>query len=170
MAIPFNPVTAIANLVDKGIDKIWMDKGEKARLEFSREELRTEMKLMLKSKAMSHDIEKLELEFRESQAQRDYAHEQFGTASVLKTFFAGRLILVGRASIRWVITVVSMWFTYKIIDLVLTEEMIASLARGDVNASTVWLVSLIVVLVVGTPMFYVAGVSIEKLLKSRGVI
>ena len=166
-------IPIIDKILDVGntvVDKIWMDKGEKERLEFSKEELAQQVKLAIGKMKQDGELAELELMFKESQAQRDYAQGQFGMASDLKDFFLGRVILLGRASIRWIITGFAMWQTYRIVNIVLTEDMILMISRGAVDGSAIWLVALIVTAIVGIPLFYVSGISIEKLLKVRGVI
>lgn len=155
----------------KGIvDKFWMDKGEKERLEFTKEEMKAQLELALKQMEIDGAFKEADQIFREVQAQRDYAQKQFGSAEVLMKTKTGRLIMMGRASIRWVITGVSMMFTYKILNAVLTADVLAALAAGTMSVSAVWVIAVMVCMVVGIPLFYVAGISVEKLLKSRGVI
>lgn len=160
----------ISGTVGKLFDKLWMDQDEKARLDFSKEELASKVTLKLAEMEQSGELAELELEFREAQAQRDYAHKQFGTAETLKTFFVGKVILMGRASIRWVITGYAMWQASKIVDAVLSPDVMKALANGELDIGAVWVVALVIGCMLGIPLAYVTGVSVEKILKSRGVI
>jgi hypothetical protein len=163
-------IDAIINLGGTVADKIWMDKGEKEKLEFSKEQFVEQIKLAVKQLDQAGELAEMEMVFKESQAQRDYVQDQFGTAEQMKSFFIGRVILLGRASIRWIITGFAMWQTYQIMNIVLTPQVITALSTGVLSAGAVWLVSLLVSAVVGIPLFYVSGISIEKLLKVRGII
>lgn len=163
-------IKPVSNLIHAGLDKIWMDKGEKEKLEFSKDELKATMTTTLASLAQQGKFKELEMVFKEAQAQRDYQIKSFGSAEVLKDFFLGRVILVGRASIRWVIVAFAAYETNKIIGWIITEKMIAALMAGNMKGQALWLVTTVVILIVGIPMAYVTGASIEKLLKSRGVI
>ena len=81
------PIPIIDSVLDAGktiINKIWMDKGDKAKLEITKQELEQNFELALKSLAQSGELTKLELIFKEHQAQRDYALNQFGSAEILK--------------------------------------------------------------------------------------
>lgn len=163
-------VSALSNTVGKVLDKFWMNKSDKEKLEFSKEELLQSMKLKVFEMAQDGEFKKIEQEFRESQAQRDYAQAQFGTADILSKFLFGKVILFGRSSIRWIITGFAAWQTHRIVTYVLAEDVIKALADGSLSTTAIWLVSTVVCMVVGIPLFYVAGISIEKLFKSRGVI
>jgi hypothetical protein len=163
-------IDAISATVGKITDKIWMDKGEKEKLEFTKNELFVNAKLAVSKLEQEGELSELELVFKESQAQRDYAKDQFGSAKVLKDFFLGRIILFGRASIRWVITGFAMWQAHRMVTHILTEEVMKNLAAGNLSTSAVWVIGMLVTMIIGIPLFYVAGISIEKLFKSRGLI
>jgi len=166
-------IPLVDTIIEAGMkvaDKIWMDKSEKEKLEFDKAQFVAQVKLTVAKMEQDGELAKIEAAFRESQAQRDYAHQQFGTALDLKDFIIGRIILLGRASIRWVITGFAMWQTYRIVNIVLTDDVIVALSKGTLSGSSIWLISLLVAAIVGVPLFYVSGISIEKLLKVRGVI
>lgn len=160
----------ITDAVKSITNKIWMDKGEKARLDFDRDELNAIVSMKLQEMEKSGELDKIEAEFKESQAQRDYAQNQFGSADTLKTFAVGQIILMGRASIRWVITLFSMYQGHRIVTAVLSTDVIQALAQNKLSVSNIWIIALVVSAVLGIPLFYVAGISIEKIMKSRGVI
>jgi hypothetical protein len=168
------PIPILDSLIDAGktvIDKIWMDKGDKAKIEITKEEMRNQFAIAMKAMNDNHELAKVEQVFKEHQAQRDFANDQFGKAEVLKEMgWTGRIIMFGRASIRWVITGGSMWFTWNIMNLVLTPDVIAALAAGTMSASGAWLITLLVCLIVGIPVFYVSGISIEKIIGVRNKI
>lgn len=168
MAIPI--IDTILSAATTVVDKIWMDKDKKEQLSFDKTKLVEEMKVTLIAMEQQGELKKIEEEFRESQAQRDYANNQFGSATVLKEFLIGKIILFGRASIRWVITGFSMWQAHRLVSLILTPEAVKGIAEGTVSASSMWMVTLLVVMILGIPLFYVAGISIEKLFKARGVL
>jgi len=163
-------VKGVTDIGGKIIDKIWMDKDEEAKLEFSKEELKYVFDMGIRKLEQDGEFKELEMIFQESQAQRDYAHKQFGTAEDLKTFLIGKVILLGRASIRWVITGFAMWQCHRLVTFILTDEVLAGLASGTLSTSGVWLIGLLVCMIIGIPLFYVTGISIEKLFKSRGIL
>ena len=104
-------VGPVVEIAKTAMDKIWMDKGEQEKLEFSKEELVQKMGFAIQEMALNGELKKLEHVFKESQAQRDYALDQFGSAKTLKDAgWMGRIILLGRASIRWVITLAYCFF------------------------------------------------------------
>lgn len=165
------PIPIISGIIDAGksiIDKIWMDKGDKEKLELTKEEMRNHFELALKQMAQSGDLFKLEQSMKEWQAQRDFANDQFGKAEALKDFgWVGKAILLGRASIRWIITGGSMYFTWNIVNSVLTDEVVNSIAKGTLGGSASTIVGLLIVLVIGIPLFYVSGISVEKIMGKR---
>lgn len=164
-------IPIIDGIIDAGktvIDKIWMDAGDKAKIELTREELQQKFELAFKTLEQNGELEKLNLVFKEHQAQRDFANDQFGKAEVLeKMGKAGKFILIGRASIRWVITGGSMFFTWKLMNTLLTSEVMTALAGGTLATGAVWLITLMVCLIIGIPLFYVSGISIEKVMGVR---
>lgn len=163
-------VDTIIGAAEKAADKIWMDKDKKEQLKFDREKFTGEMEKAIKQMNIDGDLAKLEAVFKESDAQRQYALSQFGTAALLKDFFFGKIILLGRAGIRWVITGFAMWQAHRLVTYVLTEKTIAALAAGTLSASAVWIIGLIVAMILGIPLFYVTGISVEKLFKARGLL
>jgi hypothetical protein len=168
MAIPI--IDTVLKAAQTAVDKIWMDKDKKEQLKFDREKLHREMEVALRNLEQTGELKKIESDYKEAQSQRDYANTQFGTASVLKDFFLGKIILLGRASIRWVITGFAMWQAHRLVSVILTKQTIAAFAAGTLSTSAIWLVSLLVVMILGIPLFYVTGVTIEKLFKSRGIL
>lgn len=168
------PIPIIGSIIDAGktiIDKIWMDKGEKEKLEITKEELKRNFELALRQMEQTGDLTKLEQSMKEWQAQRDFANDQFGKAEALKEFGTiGKIILLGRASIRWIITGGSMYFTWHILNSVLTDEVVNSIAKGTLGGSASTLVALLIVLVIGIPLFYVSGISIEKIMGKRNIL
>ena len=164
-------IPLLDTILDTGktvINKLWMDKDEKAKIEITKEEMQNQFELALRTLNDKHELDKIEAVFKEHQAQRDFANDQFGKAEVLKEMgWAGKVIMLGRASIRWCITGASMLFTWNIMKLILTPEVIKGVAAGTLSASGSWLVTLIVCLIVGIPVFYVSGISIEKILGVR---
>lgn len=170
MGIDVGIFNGVAELIKTGVNKFWMDKGEKERLEITKEEMQKGFEVVLKKMNQSGDLKKLELTFKESEAQREYTQKHFGSAETLKTFTIGKVIMMGRASIRWVILGFAGWQTHRIVTILMTDDIIKALANGELKASMVWLITLLVVSIVGIPLFYVTGISIEKLFKSRGVI
>lgn len=170
MALGLSIAKIIQGTIGKLSDKLWMDKDEQARLDFSKEELLAEVNMKLVEMEQSGELAMVEAEFREAQAQRDYAHKQFGSAEVLKTFAIGKFILLGRASIRWIITGYAVWQASKIIDSVLSADVMKALASGTLDVGAIWVVALVIATMLGIPLAYVTGVSVEKILKSRGVL
>lgn len=168
MAIPL--IDTILKAAGKAVDKIWMDKDKKEQLAFDKEKFSDEIQLALKTLEQNGELAYIEAEFKEAESERGYAHEQFGTATILKDFFLGRIILLGRAGIRWCITGFAMIQAHRIISTILTPEVIKSLAEGKLTGQGVWLVTLLVCSIISIPLFYVAGVSVEKVLKSRGIL
>ena len=164
-------IPIIDTILDTGktvINKIWMDAGDKAKIELTKEELQQKFDLALKTLAQNGELTTLEMLFEEYQAQRDFANDQFGKAEVLKGFgWAGKFILIGRASIRWVITGGSMFFTWKLMNTLLTSDVMTALAGGTLATGAVWLITLMVCLIIGIPLFYVSGISIEKIMGVR---
>lgn len=168
MAIPIYDT-----LVEAGktiINKIWMDKDKKEQITLDRDALGAKFNLALSEMEQTGELAKIDKEYRESQAQRNYANDQFGSAVTLSSFFFGKIILLGRAAIRWVITGFAMWQVHRIVGYVLTEKVLTGLAAGTLGVGGVWLVTMLVCLVIGIPLFYVAGVSVEKILKARSVV
>lgn len=160
----------IIGLAETAADKIWMDKDKKEQLKFDRESLTAAMTQAMKKMEQDGEFKELDMMFKESEAQRQYAHNQFGTAALLKDFFLGKVILLGRAAIRWVITGFAMWQAHRLVSIILTTETIKALAAGTLSGSAIWLVSLVVAMILGIPLFYVTGITVEKLFKSRGII
>jgi len=169
-----DPVTGILSVIDSVIEKVipkfWMDKGEKEKIELTREELQNGLKLALKELHQSGELKKEAQVFQESDAQRNFQLKQFGSAEVLKNFVVGQIIMLGRSSIRWIIVGWAAYQTDKIVGLILTTEVINALVANELSAGATWLVTLIVVCIIGLPLAYVTGISIEKLMKSRGII
>lgn len=163
-------IEAVSDIGTKVADKFWMDKGAQEQLSFDKEKFTQEVGLAVKRLAQDGELGKLEAVFKEVQAQRDFVLNQFGSAETLKTFWQGRLIMMGRASIRWIIVGWAAWMANRVIKLILTDKVIVALASGTLSVSMAWVVTLIVICILGIPLSYVTGVSIEKLLKSRGVI
>lgn len=168
------PIPIIDSLINTGksiLDKIWMDKSDKEKIEITKQELKQNFELTLKQMEQSGELQDFENTFKEHQAQRQFANEQFGTMDALsKMGWVGKAIALGRASIRWIITCGSMFFTWKIINIVLTEKAVAALFAGTLGASAATILGLLITLVVGIPVFYVSGISVEKILKVRGQI
>jgi len=163
-------IDAVIKAGTKIADKFWMDKSEKETLEFTKAQFIEQMKFAVKQLDQSGELAELELIFRESQAQRDYQIKMFGSAEALKDFLVGRVILLGRASIRWVIVGFAAWQTKRIVGIVLTDDVIKALIDNKLGIQGMWLVTILVVLIVAIPLAYVTGASVEKILKSRGVI
>jgi len=163
-------IEAVTNIGGKIADKIWMDKEAQAQLSFDKEKFSQEIGLAVKKLAQDGNLAELEAVFKEAQAQRDFVLKQFGSAETLKGFVIGRIILLGRASIRWIIVGWAAYMANKVIKMILTDKVILALAGGTLSGSMAWVVTLIVICILGIPLSYVTGVSIEKLLKSRGVI
>lgn len=165
------PIPIVDSIIDAGktaINKIWMDKGDKAKLELTKQEMEQHFELALTTLAQNGDLTKLELVFKEHQAQRDFANDQFGKAEVLKGFGKiGSIIMLGRASIRWVITGGAMFFTWELMNTLLTAEVITALAGGTLATGAVYLITLLVCLIIGIPLFYVSGISVEKIMGVR---
>lgn len=171
MGLPIPIIDSIINLGKTALDKIWIDKGDAAKIELTREQMQRHFELAIKEMDRNGELKQVEATFKEQQAQRDYAHDQFGKMEVLKEMgMVGKIIALGRASIRWIITAGSMFFTWKILNLILTDALVASLAAGTLGASTSAIVGLIICLVVGVPVFYVSGISVEKIMKVRDKI
>lgn len=168
MTIPI--IDTIIKAGEKIADKIWMDKEAKEKLEFTKEQFISQINFNLNKLEQEGELKKIEGVFKESQAQRDYANNQFGTAAILKNFGIGQAILLGRASIRWIITGFAMWQCHRIVTFILTNDVIEGLGKGTMGTAAIWLVGLLICMIVGIPLFYVAGISIEKLFKSRGII
>lgn len=168
------PIPIIDSVLDAGktiLDKLFMDKGEKEKIEITKAELKNNFELALKQMDQNEELTKLEQVFKEHQAQRQFANDQFGTIESLKELgWVGKVIAMGRASIRWVITGGSMIFTWKILNLILTKEVVVALSAGTLSGGGTWLITLLIVLVIGIPVFYVSGISIEKILKVRNKI
>lgn len=168
MAIPIPIIDAVMDLGKTVIDKIWMGKADKEKLELTREEMRHAFEISLTQMEDTKQMKVLEATLKEHQAQRDYAHAQFGTVDALANMgWAGKTILLGRASIRWIITGGSMFFTWKIVNAVLTDTMINGLATGTLAGAAPYIVGLLITLIVGVPIFYVSGISIEKIMNKR---
>jgi hypothetical protein len=165
------PIPIIDGVIDVGktiINKIWMDKADKEQLTLTKDQLRKEFTVTLKQLAMQDKLQDFERVFKEHQAQRDFANDQFGTAQAMAQFgWVGKLIMLGRASIRWVITGGSMFFTWKILNSILTDSVVNSLAVGTLAGSASYIVGLLIVLVIGIPLFYVSGISVEKIMGKR---
>lgn len=168
MGLPI--IDTILSVAEKAADKIWMDKDKKEQLNFDKEKFVGDMKLAIQGMEQKGELDELEIMFKEAQAQRDYAQQQFGTAQILKDFFTGRIILLGRAAIRWVITGFAMWQAHRLVTLLLTSDVIKAFAAGTLSGASVWVISLLVCMIIGIPLFYVTGVTIEKLMKARGII
>jgi hypothetical protein len=163
-------VKGVTDVVKMGADKLWMDKDKKEQILFDKEKFIQETTFAIKKLAQDGELKKVDALFREDQAQRDHVNKQFGTVDQLKDFFLGKIILIGRASIRWIITGYAMYQTHKIVNWVFTQEMLNALIAGTIKGAALWLVTLIACAVIGIPLFYVTGITVEKLLKSRGVI
>lgn len=165
------PIPIIGAIISAGksvLDKFWMDKGAKEKLEFSKEEMLQQFEMMANKMAQDGKFKSIQLKMEEWQAQRDFANAQFGTAKDLAMLgWVGKVIALGRASIRWVITGGSMFFTWKILNSVLTDSVVNALAIGTLGSSASTIVGLLIVLVIGIPLFYVSGVSVEKIMKVR---
>ena len=158
----------IVGIGGKVIDKIWMDKATAGKLELTREELQKEFELAIKQMDQDGDLKRIDQIFREHEAQRKFANDQFGTMDALaKMGWVGKLIALGRASIRWFITGGSMYFTWNIINKVLTDATVAALFAGTLGTAGATILGLIITLVIGIPVFYVSGVSVEKIMKVR---
>jgi len=163
-------VKAVSATLNKAADKIWMDKGEKEKLEFSKEELKEHTRLAIEQMHQNGELTELEYEFKEAESQRTYQLKHFGSAEVLKTFAIGKVILLGRASIRWIIVGYAAFEAHGIIKTVLTPKVIEALANGNLKGTMAWLVLMLIIVIAGIPLAYVTGTSIEKLMKARGVI
>lgn len=165
------PIPIISSIIEAGkavLDKFWMDKGDKEQLLLTKEEMKAQFKLTMEQMHQDGKLSMIDKSFREFQAQRDFANDQFGTAKALAELgWVGKAIMLGRASIRWVITGGSMFFTWKILNAVLTDSVVASVATGTLGGSAAGIVALLIVLVIGIPLFYVSGVSVEKIMKVR---
>jgi len=165
------PIPIIDSIIDAGktvINKIWADKGDVLKMEFTRDQLQKEFDLAFKTLAQGGELEKLNLVFKEHQAQRDFANDQFGTAETMKSFgWVGQAIMLGRAAIRWVITGGAMWFTWDLMNILLTTDVITALAGGTLATSAVYLITLMVTLIIGIPLFYISGISVEKIMGVR---
>ena len=171
MGLPIPVIDGILDLGKSVLDKIWMNQGDKAKIELTREQMKAQFEHSLKEIDQKGELSKIEATFKEHQAQRDYAHDQFGKMEILKEMgWVGKIIALGRASIRWVITAGSMIFTWKILNLILTDKLIAGLAAGTLGTSACAIIGLLICLVVGVPVFYVSGVSVEKIMKVRNKI
>lgn len=168
MGIPL--IDTVIKAATKVADKLWMDKDKAEELRLNRDQFEAQVRLALKKMEQDGELAQIEAEWRETEAQRQYAHNQFGTAEILKDFTLGKIILFGRASIRWVITGFAMWQTHRIVSQVLSDQMIQALAKAELSTTAIWLVALVVSITIGIPLFYVTGISVEKILKSRGVI
>jgi hypothetical protein len=164
-------IPIISSIIEAGkvvLDKFWMDKGEKEKLELTKEELKQQFSIIMEEMNQTGKLANIDKVFREHQAQRQFANDQFGTAKALKEFgWVGKVVMLGRASIRWVITGGSMFFTWKILNSVLTDSVIAGIAGGSLGGASAYIVGLLIVLVIGIPLFYVSGISVEKIMGRR---
>lgn len=168
MAIPIPIVDGLITAGMKVLDSLFMSKADEAKIELTKEQLRQQFELTLRQMAEQGKLAEFERVFKEHQAQRDFANDQFGKMEILKEMgWAGKIIALGRASIRWVITGGSMFFTFKIMNLILTPEVVAALAAGTLSTGGIWLIHLLVALVIGIPVFYVSGISVEKIMGKR---
>jgi hypothetical protein len=157
-------VDSVTGIVGKVADKIWMDKGEEKTLEFTKVQFLETIKFQFANLLQSGKLKEMEGAFKESEAQRDYANKQFGTVEMLaKMGWIGKVVLLGRASIRWVITGGFSFMTWEILQSVLPAIQ-TKLADGG---TLTYIEFMILAQVIGVPLFYVCGVSIEKWLKVR---
>lgn len=158
-------VDSVTGIFGKVADKLWMDKGEEKQLAFTKVQFIEQMKYQFANLLQTGKLKEMEGEFKEHQAQRDYANKQFGTVQMLAGMgWVGKFVLLGRASIRWVITGGFSFMTYKILVAIL-PSITTKLATtgGDLT----WIEFMILAQIIGVPLFYVCGVSIEKWLKVR---
>lgn len=161
-------IDAVMDLGKTVIDKIWMGKADKEKLEMTKDEMRRAFEVTLTQMEDTKQMKVLENTLKEHQAQRDYANAQFGTVEALSNMgWVGKTILLGRAGIRWVITGGSMYFTWEILNAVLTDGVINGLATGTLGGSAPYIVGLLITLIVAVPLFYCCGVSVEKILDKR---
>jgi hypothetical protein len=168
MAIPIPIVDSLIEAGKSILDKIFMDKADKEKIEITKEELRKNFEITLRQMTDNKELAILDKAFQEYEAQRQYANDQFGTVDALANMgWVGKTILLGRASIRWVITGGSMFFTWKIVNAVLTDQVVSGLAVGTLGGSAPYIVGLLICLIVGVPIFYVSGISIEKIMNKR---
>lgn len=168
MGFPIPIVDAIVNVGGKVLDKFFMNKSEKELLKLSKEQLRKEFEIELKRMAQEGELQREENAFREYEAQRAFANDQFGTMQALQGMgLVGKIIALGRASIRWVITGGSMYFTWTIIERVITDATVSALFAGTLGGSAAAILGLLITLVVGIPVFYATGISVEKIMKVR---
>jgi hypothetical protein len=157
-------INAVTGIFGKVADKLWMDKSEQEKLEFDKVAFIESMKMSFAELAQKGHLAELQKEFEEYQAQRDYANSQFGTVEALASMgFLGRVVLFGRAAIRWVITGGFSVMAWKILDHLLPAIQ-AKLASGG---TLTWVEFMILAQILGVPLFYVCGVSIEKRMKVR---
>lgn len=157
-------IDSVTGIFGKVADKIWMDKSEKEKLEFDKLAFVETMKMEFTKVVQDGTLKEMQQEFQEHQAQRDYANNQFGTVTALATMgFVGKVVLFGRASIRWVITGGFSLMAWRILESLLPAIQ-AKLAAGGALS---WIEFLILAQILGVPLFYVCGVSIEKWLKVR---
>lgn len=152
----------------KVIDKLWMDKYQQAQITITKDQMKNDFDLAIKKMVQDGEFKEIEAEFREHQAQRQFANDQFGTLDALSRMgWVGKVIALGRASIRWAITGGSMFFTWKIVNTVLTDAAVAALFAGTLGTAAATILGLLITLVVGIPVFYVSGISVEKIMKVR---
>lgn len=157
-------IESVSGIFGKVADKLWMDKSEKEKLEFDKVTFIESMKMSFAELKQSGMLKELEHEFKEHEAQRNYAQQQFGTVTALASMgFVGRVVLLGRAAIRWTITGGFSVMAWKILDALLPAIQ-AKLAGGG---SLTWIEFMVLAQILGVPLFYVCGVSIEKWLKVR---
>lgn len=159
-------IDVVSNTFGKIADKLWMDKGDQERLEFSKIEFIETMKFSLTKLLQDGKLKEQENDFREHDAQRQYAHQQFGTVAALAGLgFVGRLILFGRASIRWVITGGFSYMAWEILNALLPAIQKKLAAGGTLTP----IEFMVLAMILGVPLFYVCGVSIEKWLNVRNI-
>jgi hypothetical protein len=157
-------IDAVKSIGTTVADKLWMDKDEKEQLAFSKVQFAANVKLAVEQMVQDGQFKELEAEFKEHDAQRNYAQQQFGSVQALAAMgWIGKLVLLGRASIRWVITGGFSYMTYQIVDAIL-PAITTKLATGG---TLTWIEFMILAQIIGVPLFYVCGVSIEKWLKVR---
>lgn len=157
-------INAVTGIFGKVADKLWMDKSEQEKLEFDKIAFIESMKMSVAELAQSGHLKELEAEFKEHSAQRDYAQNQFGTVEALATMgWVGKVVLLGRASIRWVITGGFSVMAYQILEALLPAIQVKLAAGGTLT----WIEFMVLAQILGVPLFYVCGVSIEKWLKVR---